>query len=517
MRRLVTVAARRARETGGFVMLEVLAATVVLAAGLGATFLLLNAALHATSTDRIRQAETSLARELTEDTRSLAYTQLTPSAIATALQSVVSNSTASGSTLTVNRGISGQAGAYSFTATITACSMDDPALGYGNYSNPPASGGTWCPDNAASWNTNSQPDDYKRVSVTVAPTSGRTTPTVQQTILIYNKAAHGPAVSCLSVSSTVCPGSNQTYTTGTQLTFWVTTTVQAASIEWLVNGSRPPSSQLSTGEDDPYSPTGTQTSFTWVFPPADGTYTISAVAFDDNGNAGTKSQLQITVNLHQAIPPATVYAGFNQQIGGVDVQWVPSVDQDILYYNVYRQYGSNSPVKVCSAVTGLSCYDLSAPSPLPEPSICTSSSQSYTTVDNSWVVGVDTNSSTGLPRESTSKSTLVDADLCDHPPAAPTNLTGMASGGNIVLNWTAPTDPDSWDSIQFWRIYRYSNSTPNFPGSRYTLIGSLDSGGHQVTSYTDTSPDPGGNQQNYCVTAVDTHMNESPCSNVVTG
>src|SRR5579859_463913 len=332
MRRFATVAARCVRETGGFALLEVLAANVVLAAGLGATFLMLNAALHATSNDRFRQAETSLARELTEDTRSLAYTQLTPSAIATALQSSVSGSTASGSTLIVNRGVSGQASSVSFTATFTACSMDDPADGTGDHTQAPASGGSWCTDVGSSGSTDTQPDDYKRVSVTVAPTSGRTTPTVQQTILIYNKTTHGPAVSCLSISSTVCPGSNQTYTSGTQLTFYVTTTAVASSIEWLVNGSRPASSQLTTGEDDPYTPSTTQTSFTWVFPTAaDGTYTISAQAFDANGNSGTKSQLQITVNLHQAIPPATVYAGYNQQIGGVDVQWVPSVDQDVLY------------------------------------------------------------------------------------------------------------------------------------------------------------------------------------------
>lgn len=521
MRRLATVAARRVRDSGGFAMLEVLAATVVLAVGLGATFKMLNAALHATATDRFRQAETNLTRELTEDTRSLAYTQLTPSAIATALTSVVSGSTASGSTLTVSRGVSGQAGVYSFTATFTACSMDDPADGTGDHSQSPASGGSWCTDVGAGGSTDTQPDDYKRVSVTVAPTSGRTTPTVQQTVLIYNRTTHGPAVSCLSTSSTTCPGSNQTYTTGTQLTFYVTTTAQAASVEWLVNGSRPASSQLTAGEDDPYTPSSTKTPFTWVFPTqADGTYTISAQAFDANGNSGTKSQLQITVNLHQAIPPATVYAGYNQQIGGVDVQWVPSVDQDVLYYNVYRQtpgVGNGAPVKVCSAVTSLSCYDQTATSPLPEPTTCATSSTSFTNVANYYVVGVDTNSSTGLPRESTSTSTPLDANLCDHPPSAPTGLSGTASGGHITLNWTAPTDPDSWDSIQFWRIYRYSGTTPNFPGDRYSHIGTLDSSGNQVTSWTDSSPDPGGVQQNYCVTAVDTHMNESPCSNAVTG
>jgi hypothetical protein len=38
-----------------------------------------------------------------------------------------------------------------------------------------------------------------------------------------------------------------------------------------------------------------------------------------------------------------------------------------------------------------------------------------------------------------------------------------------------------------------------------------------VTSYTDSSPDPGGVTQNYCVTAVDTHLDESSCSGSVSG
>jgi hypothetical protein len=269
---------------------------------------------------------------------------------------------------------------------------------------------------------------------------------------------------------------------------------------------------------DPYAPTTTSSTFTWVFPAADGTYTISAQAFDAQGNSGTKSSLQITLNTHQVIPPATVQAGYNSQISGVDIEWVPSIDQDVLYYNVYRQYGAGAAVKVCSAVTKLSCYDPFAPSPLPEPATCQSPPQSYTTTDYYWVVGVDTNS-LGQPRESTNQSTHVDANLCDHPPSAPTGLSGTLSGGQLELDWTAPSpaDPDTGDSIQFWRIYRWTGSGPSFPGSRYDLIGALGSSGSQVTSYTDVSPDPGGVARNYCVTAVDSHMDESPCSNVVTG
>jgi hypothetical protein len=498
-------------------MLEVLAATVVLAVGLGATFQLLNSSLRTTSTDRFRQAETSVARELTEDTRSLAYTGLTSTAIASALESMVSNSTASGSTLTVSRLLSGTANQdFPFTATFTSCSMDDPADGTGDHSQPPASGGSWCADVGSNGTADSQPDDYRRVSVTVAPAGGRTTPTVQQTVLIYNRATHGPAVTCLSLTAT-CPGANQTYSTGTQLTFNVTTTTPAASVQWLVNGSAPASTQLTTGENDPYTPSSTTSTFTWVFPNTDGTYTISAQAFDSNGNSGTKSQLQISLNLHQAMPPTSVTAGYNQQIGGVDIQWVPSVDQDVQSYDVYEKSGSTT-TEVCTAVTGLSCNYLSAPSPLPEPASCSTSSTSFTTADNYWVLGVDTNPATGNPRESTNKSPVVDADLCDHPPSAPTGLTGTLSGGQITLSWTAPTDPDSWDLVQFWRVYRWAGTgTNNYPGDRYDLIGTLDSSGNQVTSYTDSSPDPGGVNQNYCVTAVDTHLDESPCSNAVSG
>jgi hypothetical protein len=513
MRRLVIAAARVARVESGFAMLEVLAATVVLAVGIGATFELLVTATHATSTDRIRQAETSVARELVEDTRALDYNQLTPSSITSAIQPLITGSTASGSTLTVTRAI------YKFSAAFTSCSLDDPADSYGDHSSPPASGGSWCPDVAPSGTTDSSPDDYKRISIVVSPTGdGRTTPTVQQTFLIYNKAAHPPAVSCLSVNTT-CPGTNQSYSTGTQLTFNVTTTVQAASVEWLVNGSLPSSSQLPSGATDPYTPSSTASSFTWVLPSVDGTYTISALGYDTNGNAGTKTSLQITVNLHQAIPPASVTAGWNNQLNGVDIQWLPSVDQDILYYNVYSQVGTSTPTLVCSAVKGTSCYDLTAPSPLPEPSTCQSPPQSFTTSNHYWVVGVDSNPATGQPRQSTSTSPAVDANLCDHPPSAPTNLTGTLSNGQLQLSWTAPSpaDPDAGDSIAYWRIYRFTGSSPNVPGDRYDLIGALDSSGNQVTSYTDQSPDPGGAQQNYCVTSVDTHLNESPCSNAVTG
>jgi prepilin-type N-terminal cleavage/methylation domain-containing protein len=231
MRRLIIAAAQRARREEGFTIIEVLTAVVVLGIGLGAVMQLLVVATHATATNRIRQAESNLARELTEDIRSLSYTQLAASSLASTLQPMVSGSTVSGTSLQVQRVISTNGSSnpstYTFSASFTACSLDDPSDGYGNHSQPPLSGGSWCPDVAASGTQDPNPDDYKRMSAIVSPAVGRTTPTVQQTILVYARSTHGPAVSCLSTTST-CPGANLS-ATGSSLVFNVTATTEPAA------------------------------------------------------------------------------------------------------------------------------------------------------------------------------------------------------------------------------------------------------------------------------------------------
>jgi type II secretory pathway pseudopilin PulG len=523
VRRLAAQIRSRVCEQGGFTIVEVLVAAVVLVVGLGGLLGMLVTADHAISTTRLRQAETSLAREALEDARGLAPAQLTPTAIAAAVQSSVPQATLSGSNLVVTRAVSSSGSPTSFTVSFTVCDLDDPSDGAGNHSAAPPSGGVWCPDVGSSGTQDSNPSDYKRLSVTVTP-SNRSTPTIQQTILIYSRPVNGPAVSCLSTSAT-CPGPNATVTSGSSLTFNVTTTAAADRIQWLVNGNLPPSAQIPATATDPYAPSGTSSSFTWNFPTADGTYTIAAVAYDANGNSGTRSTMVVNLNRHQVIAPTLFNAGWNDLTGGVEIQWVPSVDQDVLYYRVYRQYGSNASqlVTTCGAsgnVTGTSCADapesaLAPPLPSARPNPCTSSSQSYTTTAYYWVVGVDTNPSNGQPRENTAQSPKVDANLCDHQPSAPSTLSGTLNNGQLSLTWNVPSPAgsDSWASVQAWRVYRWpSNRSVQIPGDRYQFVGNSPA----VASYTDSSPDPGGTQQSYCVTAVDTHLNESPCSPVVT-
>jgi type II secretory pathway pseudopilin PulG len=509
---------RKLRNESGFTLIEVLVTCLVLVIGLLGLFETLDVASHTTMLNRERQAETSLGREVIEDAETLTYSQLTPQTLAGALQPIIPGASVSGQGLFVIRSI------YPFKVSVNVCSLDDPTDGYGNHSAPPASGGVWCPDVAPNGTVDTNPDDEKRLSVTVTPNTG-TEPTVALTTLIHSQTLNGPAVTCLTTTSGTCPGTNQSLGAGSasRLTFYVTTTSQAASVQWLINGNPPPSTQIATGTD-PYIPSATTSQFTWTIPTRadgssiDGTYTISASAQDSNGATGSRSTLQVTVNEHQATAPTSITAGYNQLIGGADVQWVPSTDQDILYYDVYRQIGAATTL-VCAQVTGTSCIDLTAPNPGPPPSQCTNPPSDYASQPTTyWVVGVDTYG--GQPRISTLTSPTSDANLCDHPPSAPTSLTATVASGAIALNWSAPAAPadiDPGDGIQGWRIYRWaSGSTVAFPGSRLAYVGAV-SGSQTVTSFTDSSPHPGGISQSYCVTSVDTHLNESACSNVATG
>jgi hypothetical protein len=145
--------------------------------------------------------------------------------------------------------------------------------------------------------------------------------------------------------------------------------------------------------------------------------------------------------------------------------------------------------------------------------------QSSGTTNTYWVIGYDLDPLTNQPRPSSYQSTSVDANACDHPPNGPNNLTGSLSNGSLNLSWSATgqPDPDANDTITAWRIYRWPASQGNTPqltpGNRLQLVGA-GSGSPFVTTASDASPDPGGATQDYCVTAVDTHLNESSCSNV---
>jgi prepilin-type N-terminal cleavage/methylation domain-containing protein len=152
----------RVSEQSGFTLVEVLVAAVVLVVGLGSLLQMLVTADHVISTTRLRQEETSVAREVLEDARGLASTQLTSTAIASALQPVIPQATVSSSNLVVTRSVSSGT-PTSFNVSFNVCDLDDPSDGYGNHGLSPASGGVWCPDVASNGTQDSNPDDYQRL------------------------------------------------------------------------------------------------------------------------------------------------------------------------------------------------------------------------------------------------------------------------------------------------------------------------------------------------------------------
>jgi prepilin-type N-terminal cleavage/methylation domain-containing protein len=284
--------AARGRDAG-FTLVEVLVAIVVLTIGLLGTFAVLRTSEHTTLTNRERQAETSLAREVLEDAGSLPTVDLTSAALPGALTPLISGSTV------VSGGLQVPRGPAQYTAGVIVCSLDDPSDGLGSHSAPPAPGGVWCPDVQPTPSPNPSPDptpdDEERVSVTVQALGDPSGPQVQQSTLIFN---HGLlAISCLTVAGGACPGVSQTvsYSATSTLTFSVTTGSQAASVQWLVDGSNPTSGQLTGGETDPYRPAAATSSFTWQLPQVPGTYTISAQAQDAQGNTGPPATVQIKI------------------------------------------------------------------------------------------------------------------------------------------------------------------------------------------------------------------------------
>jgi hypothetical protein len=212
----------------------------------------------------------------------------------------------------------------------------------------------------------------------------------------------------------------------------------------------------------------------------DGTYTVSATAFDGSGNAG--SPLSTTVTLARRIPyaPANFVGGHDGSF--VDFQWSPNKEGDVTGYQVNRVGGLLQPdVFVCSTnnVHATSCQDTSPPA----------SAQYY-------VFAID-------KEGNGDHSATLNVSPTVLTPNPPTNLLVAPSNGNTVLAWTAPTA--NADTIAFYRIYRDGAAI----SSRY------DTAPASATTYTDTQT--GGVPHSYRVTAVDPNLSESTAAGPVTG
>jgi prepilin-type N-terminal cleavage/methylation domain-containing protein len=327
--------AARTRAQSGFSLIEVLVAmTLLLTAVLGLISLTDSAAKTTTGT-KAREGAVSLAREVTEDAGSIAYSQLSPTTLVPTLQALPGMASTSGSgTWTIVRRDTSSAG-FTYTVTATMCSIDDAADGYGA-----RPGVTWCDTPPAAGTADSQPEDFKRVSVTVAWTLQGQTHTVRQTALLAkNGAPDLPIVNTLVLSNpTVSTPANPTISTSaTTATFTATATSTAQSVQYSVDGVNIGNATLSGGN--------------WTFSVSlagwtDGAYSIGARALNAAGVPGPTRTLTLTLARSTPAAPSGLVGGRNSvtKLGALtqvaEFDWLPNAERNVQGYRVYRPGGS---------------------------------------------------------------------------------------------------------------------------------------------------------------------------------
>jgi type II secretory pathway pseudopilin PulG len=535
MRLHVSFPPRRVAAEDGFTIVEVVVAIIVLVVGLLGALVLINSANATTAANKARTGGVNLAREVADASRAVLedvpYSQLssgcpapsspenpcpTTSPLVAALQAQPGLASSSSGDWQLERD------GVDYTIGVAVCSMDDPADGAGSH----ATGGPFCPDVGAAGTVDRAPDDFKRLTVDVTWEGTRGSQETRSVALLQSDGANGPSVTCLRPTSSPCPASStpvidQASTTSMQFTATVSGPVER--LVWYVDGSF----------QDTLTPSGGSASFTWDLGTvasgtgvADGTYEISATAFDSNGRSGTIGSLQVVVNRRAPEAPGAFAAGRNSMIagnsgnGGVDLNWLPVTDKDVLYYRIFREDLTGSTLIKTTDGSGVTSYtDKTSPiNPTPWVTPCTTDPpQAALTTLEYRVVAVDQNGAT--PREGTPTASI-DVNRCNTPPEPPpSGALGLTENGDgtITLDGAlppSPSDPDAGDEVASVRIYRWSG-TPN-PSDVADRLELVPVEGASFT-YTDPAPEPGGVEQNYCFTNVDSRLQESTCSNVVTG
>ena len=460
----------------GFTLVELMVAAVVLVVGMAGAFTLLAGAEKTTVTNNARMGATNLARELLEDARSVDYDTLTPTGIQPSLKAKMGTPTAPTPWKVQRRGIE-------FTVTTDVCTPQAPVS---------ASATNLPPEN--------QPDDFRRVSVTVAWNTGSGNQSMKLVSLVNNPSGGlGPRITTF----TAPPDNVHQLDNGVTATF-PTTTTNAASVRWNSDGT-PNGSGDSTGGTTTWTtawslgnaltPKDPQVSANWdttqydsATTVLDGTYTVSAQAYDDRGIAG---DTRITVLPLNRSLPATVTgfeAGYSFNNGRLEFQWNQNPERDITSYKVFDSGPDNvinngNDTLVCGVTDPQQTHCEGSNGGLP------GGTKQY------YVVAYDltdiTNTSS-TPRSSPYAQVMTLSSTQLDNPTLLTVLPDLSTGAPR-LTWTH----SDLSSVRYFRIYRddvrYDRTNTN------------------TTTWVD--PNPGTGIHRYQVTAVGPGLNESQLSN----
>ena len=495
--------ARKLNDERGYTLVELLVAAFVLVIGMAGAFALLNGANRSSTTNNARMGATNLARELLEDARSVDYDSLTPTGVLPALQAkagVTGNPTP---WVVSRRGIQ-------YTVTSDVCTFDDPkdniaATPPANVCTPQAP----VPASATGLEPEIQPDDFRRVTVNIAWNTGSGDLTLKQVSLINNPSGGlGPRITVFNPPIVLANGNSGQVTSGTGATF-PTTTTTAGSVRWNSDGT-PNGSGDSTGGPTTWGTTwqlGTApvgkdpqlvadwatTQYDAATTVLDGTYTVTAQAFDDLGIAGDSRAAVLPLNRSQPITVTGFDAGVNFNTNLVEFHWSQNPELDIIGYRVYdlgpdNTLGNGNDTLICSTAK-------------PIDTMCTTSIPSGT--PDYGVVALDLTDITdtsSAPRES-QFSTRKTLDKTE--PASPSGLLGGLSVTPDLATLKPKLDwgPPSTGTASFYRIYRTPSSTSTCcsVADRYDAT--------TATSYVDAAAPSGS--YHYWVTTVGPNLNES--------
>jgi prepilin-type N-terminal cleavage/methylation domain-containing protein len=447
---------------GGFTMVEVLVASVILVVGMLGILTLLTGALRTTAANNQRLGATNLARELVEGTRALDYDDMTDALVPARLQA---RGLGSGSPWKIQRR------GVSYTIASSSCVYDDPA---DKLAAAPPSG--VCTPQPTGSSGDSDGEDFRRTTFHVAwrEAAGAARALSQTTLVVNPSGGLGPRiVSVTPATQTI------TANAATAIVGWTTTPAQ--TLRWAVDdgatsGSLTGSTSFTTSWGIGSSGSGSEV--------LDGAYQITAEPHDDRGVAGETKRANVVLNRRRPYAPPSLTGGHDTRLGDwVDLEWTANKERDILGYRVGwagpdAVAGNDDDAQACPAPadgtmlapTVRSCAHLSPPS----------GATTY------YVVAIDRTSDND-PRDGDRRALSIDA--ASARPAPPGGVAVTTVSGQPALAWTAP----SHGTVSFYRIYR--------DGTRYDRTGGA------TPAFGDGSPGSVGHE--YWVTAVDGTFNES--------
>ena len=461
------------REQRGFTIVEVMVAVAVLMTGVLGTLAMLDTANKRGRSAADRQKATSLARDVVERAKGLAYAQVEPNSLVDRLREDSDLAGSSADPWQITRD------GTTFTVQAEVCWVDEPADGLG------PRGPNFCAGSGGGGGADSNPVDFKRVTITTSWNTTSGAGHSRHSTLISSRGGDGDAPA-IEPPRLVSPAVSPITSPGvTSASFAVSTAADAASVVWSVDGSQ----QGTAGGS------GRNWTFSWQLPALDGTYDVSAQSFGASGSASEPRSTTVVGNRYAPLQPTGFNAGRNGTV--VEAEWTANKERDIIGYKLYRSENGGPATLACPLTSEPWCIDTAPPQ---------QNGQSVQGTLAYWAVAVDRDP-TDTDRDG-APSAQVEVNIVNRPPNPPNAFRANKDGnGNTQLAWSAPgvEDPDTGDRIHSYRIYRDGTAVAN----RQNRVDGAD------TSVTD--PRTWDEVHQYWITAVDMHMHESTPVGPVSG